>query len=376
MVLGALVDAGLDADALRAELTKLDLPQWRLEVDRVARAGLAGTQLRVIVEQGPTHERHLADVEGLIESSSLGPRVRDRAVEVFRSLAEAEAQVHGVPVEEVHFHEVGATDAIIDIVGAAIGFELLGIELAYASSLPVAVGSVAASHGTLPLPAPATLALAARVRAPIRPATQGVELVTPTGAAILTTWAEFVQPAMAIETVGTGFGTRELPWPNVLRLWLGAALDDELETEEVTLIETNIDDESPEQLAFGMERLFEAGALDVFFTPVQMKKNRPGVMLSVLAVPADARKLARLVLRETTSLGVRFRPSQRLVCPRRTEILETSLGPVQVKVKQIGGQEFAAPEYEDCARVARERGVPIATVFAATMAAGVGRYGG
>lgn len=373
MVLSAMVDAGLDAEALRSELDKLHLPGWRLEVDRVARQGLAGTHVRVLIDDKDPPQRRLSDIETMIGSSALATSVQDRALGIFRALAEAEAMVHGVPIEEVHFHEVGAVDALIDIVGASIGFELLGIEQAYASSLPVGLGSVKTAHGTLPLPAPATLALATRAKAPLRPATQDLELVTPTGAAILTTCAEFAQPPLVIESVGTGFGTRELPWPNVLRLWLGTAVEDGLENGEVTVIETNLDDESPEQLGFAMERLFEAGALDVFFTSAQMKKNRPGVVLTVLAVPAQARDLAHVVLKETTSLGVRFRSSHRLVCPRRSETLVTAFGPVQVKVKQIDGQEFVSPEYEDCARVAREHAVPIAAVYAAVNGAGIAR---
>lgn len=374
MVLSAMVDAGLEVEALRSELAKLHLAGWRLEADRVARQGLAGTHVRVTLEDRDPPSRRLPDIEEMIGSSGLTTNVQERAVSIFRALAEAEATVHGVGIEEVHFHEVGAIDALIDIVGASIGLELLGIEKSYASSLPVGLGSVKTAHGTLPLPAPATLALVTRAQAPLRPAAQDVELVTPTGAAILTTCAEFAQPPLVVEAVGTGFGTRELPWPNVLRLWVGTAAEDGLEDGEIAVIETNLDDESPEQLAFAMERLFEAGALDVFFTPAQMKKNRPGVILTVLAAPAQARDLAHLVLKETTSLGVRFRSSRRLVCPRRSETLATAFGLVQVKIKQIDGQEFVSPEYEDCARVAREHGVPIAAVYAAVNGAGIARH--
>ncbi|HEY3118702.1 MAG TPA: LarC family nickel insertion protein, partial [Chloroflexota bacterium] len=236
MILSAMVDAGVEIEALRSELDKLHLPGWRLEADRVARQGLAGTHVRVMVDDNHPPERRLADIEEMIQTSALAGSVQERALSIFRALGEAEATVHGVPVEQVHFHEVGAIDALIDIVGASVGFELLGIDRAYASSLPVGLGSVKTAHGPLPLPAPATLALATRAKAPLRPAGTEVELVTPTGAAILTTCAEFTQPPLVVEKVGTGFGTRELPWPNVLRLWLGTPVEDGLEDGEVTII--------------------------------------------------------------------------------------------------------------------------------------------
>lgn len=373
MILGALIDAGLDVETLRADLAGLGVAGYRLEAERTTRFHLAGTQVRVIMSEQP-RERSLSDVEAIIEVSALSPRVRSLALAVFRKLAEAEAAVHGTAVGEVHFHEVGAVDAIVDIVGFAIGMERLGIDRAFASSLPLGGGMVDTRHGPLPVPAPATLALLSQARAPTRPLDAQVELLTPTGAAILTAVAEFAQPPMAIERVGTGFGTRELPWPNVLRLWLGTTVAD-LETGAVVEIETNLDDCTPEQAGYAMERLFAAGALDVFFTPVQMKKNRPGVMLSVLASPADAQTLARLVLRETTSLGVRMRSMERLMCPRRSETIATAFGPIQVKIKSIDGRDIVCPEYEECARVARERGVPLAEVYAEVMRSGLAHGG-
>lgn len=367
MVLGALLDAGLPEDRLRAELAKLDLSGYRIEVQRVARSGLAGTQVRVRLEDRRPRERSLSDIEAIIGRSALSQPARERIQEVFRRLARVEAKVHGVAVDQVHFHEVGAIDAIVDIAGAVIGLELLGVDSVYCSPLPLGRGSVKAAHGVLPLPAPATLELIAEVAAPTRPVDIAAELVTPTGAAILTTMARFAQPPIAIDTVGTGFGARELPWPNVLRVWLGEAVESGLETGEVTVIETNLDDCTPEQAGFAMERLFEAGALDVFFTPVQMKKNRPGVLLTVLAAPARSHEIARVVLRETTSLGVRFRTSQRLMCPRRSETIETRFGPIQVKIKSIDGVDVVCPEYEECARVARERGIPLSEAYAAVL---------
>jgi uncharacterized protein (TIGR00299 family) protein len=294
--------------------------------------------------------------------------VKDRARGVFGNVASVEAAVHGIPVDAVHFHELGAVDAIVDIVGAAIGIDELGLRTIFSSSLPLGGGMVTTAHGRLPLPAPATLALVASVGAPTRPAAVEEELVTPTGAALLTSFATFCQPPMTVDRVGIGFGVRELPWPNALRLWLGERTDDGLLHDEVTVIETNLDDCTPEQVGFAVERLLASGALDVFTTPVQMKKNRPGVVLTVLAEPARAEALARACLRETTSLGVRFRASHRLICPRRPETIDTPYGQMTVKIKSIDGRNVICPEYEECARVARERNVPISDVYTAVLA--------
>ena len=372
MILGALIDAGLPEDELRADLACLPVGGYELQVDRVVRSGLAGTQVRVKLDRPDPVERHLSDIESLIDESTLQPEVGGRARAVFRRLAEVEARVHGIEVDAVHFHEVGAVDAIVDVVGAVAGLARLGVRQAYASDLPLARGTTKSAHGPLPLPAPATLALLADASAPTRPAGVEKELVTPTGAAILTTVAEFRQPSMRIQRVGTGVGSWELPWPNVLRMWLGEATDTELERGEVTVIETNLDDCQPEQVSFAVERLFEAGALDVSLSPVYMKKGRPGVLLTVLALPPLADLMARTILRETTSLGVRFRRSERLMAPRRIEMIETPYGPMQVKIKSIEGAQVICPEYEECARVARERNLPIGQVYAAVAAVGFG----
>ena len=369
MILGAMVDAGLDVASLRHQLGKLDVAGYELTARRVVRSGLAGTQVRVQLENGPQPARSLEDIERVIGSSALPLTVRERALMVFANLAAAEAAVHGIPIHEVHFHELGAVDAIVDVVGAAIGVEELGLDAIFASSLPLGRGMVTTAHGQLPLPAPATLALLASARAPTRPADIDAELVTPTGAALLTSFATFDQPPMTLERVGIGFGARELPWPNALRLWVGSRLDSSLETDEVAVIETNLDDCVPEQIGFAMDRLMEVGALDVFLTPVQMKKNRPGVLMTVLGAPARAQELARVLLRETTSLGVRFRTGRRLICPRRTEIIHTRYGAMQVKIKSIDGRDIVCPEYEECARIARERNLPIGEVYTAVFAA-------
>ena len=382
MLLGALLDAGLPLETLEAELGRLPLGGYRLAARPLTSHGVSGTRLEVLVDEAaPQPERHLADILRLIDGSGLDRGVRERAAAVFRRLARAEARVHGTALEDVHFHEVGAVDAIVDVVGAAIGLRALGVERLYASSLPLGGGTVRTRHGLLPLPAPATLELLAEIGAPTRPApAETGELVTPTGAAILAELATFEQPPLRVRRIGYGFGAREIrvppdggAWPNALRLWLGDRVGGGPLHDEVVLIETNLDDASPELLGYAMERLFEAGALDVYFTPIQMKKNRPGTLLGVVAPPARAHALAEVVLAETTSLGVRLRPAARLIAERDVATVETELGAVRVKLKRLGGRTVAAPEYEDCARVARERGVPLAVVYRlAVAAAGTG----
>ncbi len=375
MALGALVDAGLDPDLLRAEIGRLRLPEVHLQIERGQRRGLAGTQVRVLVNEAQPPARRLGDIEAIISASSLPPAVKELALAVFRRIGRVEAEVHGIPIDEVHFHEVGAMDAIVDIVGFSIGLLHLGIERCYASALPAGHGMVETAHGSLPLPAPATLALLAGVGAPLRPLDIAQELVTPTGAALLAATATFSQPPMRVHRIGIGLGTRELPWPNALRLWVGEATETaprgDLDEGESVVLETNLDDLTPEEAGFAMERLFAAGALDVFFTPVQMKKNRPGLQLTVIAAPHQASALAHAILRETTSLGVRCSTVQRFMCPRRTATVTTRFGRLVVKIKSIDGQEIVCPEYEECARVARERNVPIREVYAAVLAADV-----
>jgi uncharacterized protein (TIGR00299 family) protein len=385
MLLGALLDAGLPLDTLEAGLARLDLGGYRLDVHTKHSFGVAGTKLDVLVDEDVQPERNLGDILALLDRSELPTWVRASSVAVFRRLAEAEATIHATTVDAVHFHEVGGVDSIVDIVGGLIGIHALGVERIHASSLPLPGGTVRARHGLLPAPAPATLEIVARVGAPTRPAPVLGELVTPTGAAILAELATFEQPSMRVRRVGYGYGTKELPWPNAVRVWLGepwapgppripalrssqSALEG-LGEDEVVVIEANLDDATPELLGFAMESLFEAGALDVFFTPIQMKKNRPGTLLGVIGRPEQATDLAALVLRETTTLGVRLRRSQRLIASRRQETVATPFGPVRVKLKMLGGRTVVSPEYEDCARVARERQVPLADVFRAAQLA-------
>lgn len=370
MLLGALVDAGLPADNLIAAMRRLPISGYRIEATRVTRQGLTGHAVQVLLDAAtPQPTRHLSDVEAIIRGADLPDQVKDRAIAVFRALAEAEASVHGVPVEAVHFHEVGAVDAIVDVVGAVWGLQELGIHRLYASSLPTGSGTVQTAHGPLPVPAPATLALLARRQAPTRASEAATELVTPTGAALLTTLATFRQPEMRIQRIGYGFGQKSLPWPNVVRLWIGEVPDEDTEGDLISIIEANLDDELPEILGATMQTLLAAGALDVFFTPIQMKKNRPAVKLSVLGPVELTRSLAGIILRETSTLGVRISEARRLKSHRRIERVPTPWGEIQVKIKEFGDERVATPEYEDCLRVAREAQVPLRDVYDVARAA-------
>lgn len=364
MVLGALLDAGLSFEALQAELTGLALPEgaFRVAARPVHRAGFAATKFDVEIEEQPMH-RSLAEVLNIVHQSRLPEADRRRIAAVFNALGEAEAKVHGETREDVELHEVGSVDAIVDISGAVIGLRLLGIDDVYVSALPLGHGQVKGRHGLLPVPAPATLELIARAGAPVveGEGPQG-ELVTPTGAALLTTLGQFKRPAMRISKVGSGAGGRDPEGrPNILRVWLGEA---DVPLRRMRVIETNIDDMAPELLGYVQERLFALGAADVWFTAIQMKKNRPGVMLSVIASDALEAEVAQLLLRETSTLGVRTREVSRYEAEREVIQFESSLGLAAVKVKRLPGEvPRPAPEYEDCRRIALERSLPLAEVY-------------
>ena len=364
MLLGALLDAGLGIEALRSELAKLPLSGYRIEAAQTTRAGLAATKATVALEEAAQPHRRLPDILALIDASPLPPDDKQRSSAVFRRLAEAEGRVHAVEPEAVQFHEVGAVDAIVDVIGAVAGLRLLGVDELYCSPLPAGGGSVQGAHGTLPVPAPATAALLAEAGAPLAAGPDPhFELVTPTGAAIVVALARFERPAMTVQAVGYGAGGRDLEGrPNVLRLWLGDSLDARQAT--MLLIETNIDDMNPEIYAYAQERLFEAGAADVWLTAIQMKKNRPGVLLSVLCSLDREDAIASVLLRETSTLGMRVREVRRHEADRDLLEFESSLGPAAVKVKRLPGQPPAvSPEYEVCAAIAREQGLPLAEVY-------------
>lgn len=365
MLLGAMLDAGLDADYLRAEIVKLRVDGVTLSAEKCIRRGITGTDFQVKVDHDHAH-RHLSTIEKIIDESDLSAEIQDRAKRIFRRLGEAEAAIHGVSIEKVHFHEVGAVDAIVDIVGAAVGFAALGVEKIVCSPLNLGSGTVKAAHGVMPVPAPATAALVKGL--PTYSDGPPMELTTPTGAAIVSTLAAEYgpMPAMAIEAIGYGAGDRDFPdRANMLRLVLGQS-SDAAEATEVWVIEANIDDMSPEVAGYARERLLEEGALDVTLAPIFMKKDRPGYQLTVLSKPEDRERLGDVLFAETTTLGLRSYPAQRRVLERKLVTVETPYGEVRVKVGLAAGREVGfAPEFEDARRIAREKNVPLKEVLEA-----------
>jgi len=370
MFLGCLVDAGWDVAALRSSIEKLDVPRadWDIEATTVMKGPLRATRLDVRTVTGTTH-RHLDDIRRIIDASRLDEPIRARAVAVFGRLAEAEAKVHGTTPQKIHFHEVGALDAIIDIVGAVCGLAALGIDTLHAAAPPLGEGWVDTAHGRIPLPAPATLELLARAGAPTRPAPGPGEWLTPTGAALLAELACFRQPAMHLERIGTGAGQRDCAWPNVARLWVGRPAG----RGPVVQIDTNIDDMNPQLYASVTERLLAAGALDAWLTPVQMKKGRPAVVLSVLAPAGLETVLADMLLSETTTFGVRIHEVRRHEARREMQTVSTPYGSVEVKLKWVGDRLVgASPEYEACRARAQEADEPLRVVYDAAQAAARG----
>lgn len=365
MFLGALADAGLEWDQFVNLLTaNLPLAGYRLKKEVVVKNGITATLVTVEIKEDGQH-RHLSDIEQLISGSNLPTAVKEKSIKVFRHLARAEAAVHNCSPEQVHFHEVGAVDAIIDIVGSVLGLHLLEIEQLYASPLPLGTGFINCDHGTLPVPAPATLKLLEGYPiAPDPPDCNG-ELTTPTGAALVTTLAECKQTPMKIIATGFGAGNRDLPVPNAVRLLVGEVTGDTSATlETISIIETNIDDMNPEFYDYLMKLLFANGALDVFFTPVHMKNNRPGILLTVVAKPEGKDALMAILRRETTSLGFRYREEQRLALARDTITVTTGYGSVKVKVATSHDKILnVAPEYKDCAQLAEKHKIPIKVLY-------------
>ena len=402
MILGALIDAGVSLAAVRAALGSLAIDQDVVWTERVVRAGLSATKFCVRGEDVPNHahdhrdghghdhdhphhrghppagephetvhrhhgpHRTLAEIKHLIDGSALSAAGKERAKELFHRLGEAEAGVHGIPLERVHLHEVGALDSIIDIVGTVFAMEVIGASRVVASPLNVGGGSVRSAHGLYPVPAPATAMLLKG--APIYSGQQQVELVTPTGALLVTGYADAFggAPAMRLEKIGYGAGARDLPeTPNVLRVLVGETARDAA-AQAVVVIEAEIDDMNPQIFGVLMDRLLGEGAVDVFYTAIQMKKNRPGTLLTVIA-PTDAReRLTSVVFRESTTIGVRYREMSRECLEREVISVDTPFGPVRVKIARRDGVVVnAAPEFDDCARLGRDRGVPVKDVQAA-----------
>ena len=372
MTLGALVDAGVPVEQLRAELQGLDVPGWRISAEKVWKNGMSATHVRVKTEDTHTH-RSLTTILGIFEKSKLAGPVKERASTIFWKLGEAEASVHNVTLEKIHFHEVGAVDAIVDIVGACVGFAALGIERFACSALNVGGGTAKMAHGILPVPAPATAKLLMG-----KPTySNGVlkELVTPTGAAIVATLCDSFgpQPAMAVSAIGYGAGTTDLEGqPNVMRLMIGEAVQkNEWGTEEsIRVLEVNLDDMNPQIYGYFLEKALAAGALDIFATPVQMKKNRPGMLITVLCAPADEGKFQEMLFAETTTLGVRSTLAQRRILPREWVKVSTRFGEVRMKVARVNGLvRQVSPEFEDCRKLAEEKKVPLQEVLDAALRA-------
>jgi len=369
MLLGAFLDAGLPFDLLTDALTGIDLDGYQLAQQSTFReCGIAAKQFHVSVS-GHQHPRDWQAIRTLLTTSRLSPSVKSRALTIFQVLAAAEAKVHGCPMDQVHFHEVGAVDSIIDIVGAAIGLDYFSITALVCSPLPMGRGLVTSSHGLLPLPPPAVCELTKGI--PVYGVDVEMELVTPTGAAIVKACAQGFGPlpAMTIARVGYGAGSKKRPdgQANLLRLMVGEARS-VAESQEVVVIETNLDDWSPETYPFLCERLFASGALDVALIPIQMKKGRPGFTIQVIAPPLHAAVLRQTLLVETSAIGVRSRREDRQTLPRRLGTLPTQYGAVMVKLIEAPHALRITPEYEDCRRVALEAGVPIAEVYGAVMA--------
>lgn len=375
MFLAALVDAGVPLEALREPLA--GLPDGvELSAEQVTKSSIQATQVHVNTAESPPHQHHkhrsYAELAELLAGLSLSGSLRERAEQVLRRLAEAEATVHGVPVAEVHFHELGGLDTLVDIVGVVVGLEWLGIERLYCSPLPLSHGHVDTAHGRLPVPPPAVMELVRGV--PTVPVDLEGETVTPTGAALAVGLAdEFGSPPpMTPESVAHGAGSQDFPGiPNLLRMFVGEMeAGKDLIVDHTILIETNLDDMNPELQPALMEALFAAGALDAWLTPIQMKKGRPALLVTALAAPDQAESVARAMLRHSSSFGVRMQRSERRCLPREIKQANTPWGPVRVKVGYLGGRAItASPEFEDCARLAQEQGVPAKQVYSAALGA-------
>jgi pyridinium-3,5-bisthiocarboxylic acid mononucleotide nickel chelatase len=363
MLLGALVDLGLPAADLEAGLAKLNLDDFHLHVGKVSKNGFGATKVDVHVHDHAP-ERHLREIRAIVEAADFSATVRERAMRVFTRICEVEGGIHGMSADEVHLHEVGGVDAIVDVCGTLLGMEMLGIERVVVSPLPMGRGFIHGAHGQIPLPAPATLGLLQGV--PIQCSPIEKELVTPTGAALLTELADAwgPLPAMTLRAVGYGAGSRDLPIPNVLRVLLGdSSPQGPWLSETITVLETHLDNDRGETIGHASQRLMAEGALDVVAIPAQMKKDRPAQVLKVLAKPEDADRLERILFEETSTLGIRRSETRRDALPRHFETVETRFGTIRVKVARLpGGTLRATPEYEDCRKAAEQHGVSLHAV--------------
>ncbi len=366
MTLGAFIDIGVPLSWLKDSLAKLPLKDFDLSAESISRSGIKAQRVHVITKN-TSRSRHYAEIKDLVKNSPLPKKVKEKSLEIFERLAIAEAEIHGQPKEKVHFHELGGIDAIVDIVGTALCLEYLGIEKVVASKIPLGNGFVSCRHGTLPVPAPATLSILKGT--PVYGTEIPYELVTPTGAAIITSLADSFEniPDMIVEKTGYGAGKRELKTiPNLLRIIIGTSANhiSDYQKDRISVVETCIDDMNPEFFGFLMDRLFEEGALDVYLIPVFMKKNRPGTMIQVLCMEDRKKSIINRILSETTSLGVRYYDVQRTKLVRENITIKTSYGDVQIKrIKNPNGSVQLVPEYEVCKKIAIEKGIPLKTVY-------------
>ncbi len=362
MITGSLLDAGLDIDELSAEIKKLGLEAVELKASKIVKQHISSTKFTVVYEE-QKHHRHLSDLNEIVDNSTLDRDVKDKAKDIFLMIGRAEAKIHNMPLEKVHFHEIGAVDTIVDVVAALTGFKKLGIEKIYCSRLNVGSGFVTFSHGKFPVPAPATAEILKGI--PCYSTDSKGELVTPTGAAIIASVAAGFgdMPLMETRSIGYGAGTKDFEHPNVLRVYLGEAGQGSI-AGTIDVIETNIDDMDPQFYDHVIDRLYQAGALEVFLIPIQMKKNRPGIKMTVLAEPSDKDKLLDIIFRETTSIGTRIRKELREILEREQKIIDTPLGRVQAKISYFKGNRVNMKiEYDDLKRLALEYGRPVKDIY-------------
>jgi hypothetical protein len=362
MVLGALVDLGWSVEELKRELEKLDLFDYQIEAKKVAKQGILSTQIEVHVKEGKK-ERKLEDILSILDKSKLEEKIKEPSRAIFNKLATVEAKIHGKDIQKIHFHELGSLDTIIDVVGAVAGVNYLDLEKVYSSSLPLGKGFVKCAHGILPVPAPATLELLKEV--PVYGSNVEAELITPTGAAIISSLAKDFgeMPPMKIDHIGYGAGQRDLPIPNLLRVSMGV-LKKAYQEDVVSLIQTNIDDMNPEFYEHIVDRLFHEGALDVFLTPIQMKRTRPATMLSIITDEEKMEKMLEIIFDETTTLGVRISKIKRRKLNRETREVSTKYGKIEVKIGKLDGVvKNISPSYEECRKIATHLKIPLKNIY-------------
>ena len=369
MILGALIDAGLNLDELKDELKKLKIAGFEINTEKVTRNSISGIKFSVEIQEGHVH-RHLNDIIKILKNSSLDEDVKRTSEDIFQRLAEIEAKIHNTTVDKIHFHEVGALDSIVDIIGSVIGVKKLGIERIYSSRIHLGTGFANTQHGKIPVPVPATSELLKDI--PVYSTGIESELVTPTGAVIISTLSSGFgeMPYMKIENIGYGAGSKVLKIPNLLRVFVGEILEENYEKDEVILVETNIDDMNPEFFDYVTEKLFAEGALDVYKTPIFMKKNRPAILLSVIIPEEKLNRAVSIIFSETTTLGVRIQRINRQKLTREIVPVETKYGLIEIKVSKFGTEiKNLSPEYENCKHIAEKLGVSLKEVFEEAKAA-------